>query len=191
MSASGTDETSTTEHHLPVLSVATPVVEAFIAAALPFEIRHCELDADSPTSVRRAAASLGMDERQVFTAYGLQLGETAAIALAPAVSEVDPQACAAATGYPTAELLSPKLGEAGGDAGAEGSPVDLLGTVTDPPTPIIMDVSAMDWEAILIPTGQVDFYLEVSADDVLVVLTARAAPITFLATVSAASATGN
>jgi Cys-tRNA(Pro)/Cys-tRNA(Cys) deacylase len=154
-------------------SVGTPATVALRRAGIPFEPRAYEHDAEAESFGAEAARALGVPEEQVFKTLLAQTEHGLVVAVVPVSARLDLKALAAAAGVKKAAMADP--------AAAERSTGYVVGGISPvgqrSPRPTILDLSARQFDTILVSGGRRGLDLELKPADLAAVTGAQWAAV--------------
>lgn len=153
--------------------VGTPATVALRRAGVSYRPRPYAHDPSADSYGVEAAEALGVPEAQVFKTLLVTVDGALTVAVVPVSGLLDLKALAAARGGKRAELADPGT--------AERATGYVLGGISPfgqrRPLPTVVDVTAAQWDTVLVSGGRRGFDLEVSPADLIRVTGAATAAI--------------
>lgn len=155
------------------MSKATRATVMLEQAGVCFSLHSYDYDPDAQSIGLAAAAALGEDPAVVFKTLMVLADGKPACAIAPSDGEVSMKKLAAALGAKAAQMMKPADAERMTGYKIGGiSPFGQMRRV-----PVVIDESALIWDAIYINGGQRGLQVRLVGEDALRVLGAKAADV--------------
>lgn len=156
------------------MSSATRATTVLAQAGVSFSLHSYTYDPDADSIGLAAAAALGEDPALVFKTLMVLADGKPACVIAPSDGEVAMKKLAAALGAKAAQMMKPADAER--IAGYKVGGISPFGQTRR--VPVVIDDSALVWDAIYINGGQRGLQVRLSGADAARVLGARVAPVT-------------
>lgn len=155
------------------MAQATRATKALEQAGIRFELRSYDYDPDAESIGQAAASALGVEPAQVFKSLMILIDSKPACAIAPSDGEVSMKRVAAALGAKSATMMRP--GDAERLTGYKVGGISPFGQMKR--VPVVIDETALLWDAIFINGGQRGLQVFLAGDDAARVLDAAVADI--------------
>jgi len=156
------------------MSSATRATTVLAQAGVSFSLHSYAYDPDADSIGLAAAAALGEDPALVFKTLMVLADGKPACVIAPSDGEVAMKKLAAALGAKAAQMMKPADAER--IAGYKVGGISPFGQTRR--VPMVIDDSALVWDAIYINGGQRGLQVRLAGADAVRVLGAKVAPVT-------------
>ena len=156
------------------MSSATRATTVLAQAGVSFSLHSYAYDPDADSIGLAAAAALGEDPALVFKTLMVLVDGKPACVIAPSDGEVAMKKLAAALGAKAAQMMKPADAER--IAGYKVGGISPFGQTRR--VPMVIDDSALVWDAIYINGGQRGLQVRLAGADAVRVLGAKVAPVT-------------
>lgn len=155
------------------MAQATRATKALEATGISFALCAYEYDSAAGNIGQAAASAIGADPQQVFKTLMVLGDGTPGCVVAPSSGEVSMKKVAAALGAKSASMMKPADAER--LTGYKIGGISPFGQMR--PVPVVIDETAILWDAIFLNGGQRGLQVRVAAEDAARVLGARFADI--------------
>jgi Cys-tRNA(Pro)/Cys-tRNA(Cys) deacylase len=152
---------------------ATPATTALIDAGIAFTLHPYEHHDDNTNFSEEAADALDVDPTRIFKTLIADAGGQLVVAVIPVAQQLDLKALAAVYGTKKAAMADP--GHAARSSGYVVGGISPVGQRHQLPT--VVDVSADDFETILVSAGRRGLQVELAPADLRAITDARSVPI--------------
>ncbi|QDK35473.1 MULTISPECIES: Cys-tRNA(Pro) deacylase [Sphingomonadaceae] len=155
------------------MAQATRATKMLEQAGIAFSLHSYDYDPSADSIGRAAAEAIGADPGQVFKTLMVLADGKPACVIAPSSGEVSMKRAAAALGVKSAAMMKPA--EAERLTGYKIGGISPFGQMKR--VPVVIDETAILWDAIFINGGQRGLQVRLTAQDAAEVLDARLADI--------------
>lgn len=155
------------------MAQATRATKMLEQAGIAFSLHSYDYDPSADSIGRAAAEAIGADPGQVFKTLMVLADGKPACVIAPSSGEVSMKRAAAALGVKSAAMMKPV--EAERLTGYKVGGISPFGQMKR--VPVVIDETAILWDAIFINGGQRGLQVRLTAQDAAEVLDARLADI--------------
>lgn len=155
------------------MAQATRATKALEQAGIRFELRSYDYDPDADSIGQAAASALGVEPAQVLKTLMVLIDGKPACAIAPSNGEVSMKRVAAALGAKSATMMRPADAER--LTGYKVGGISPFGQMRK--VPVVLDETALLWEAIFINGGQRGLQVFLAGEDAARLLDAITADV--------------